>query len=99
MLTAHDDDAKAPLLAYVGTFSSPLKDILPTQVDLPPGNGRGIHCFRVDPKTGAWTPAGVTAMGFSPSGLAVNAAGTRLYAANETQQCRDGKVGGINGFV
>ena len=34
-----------PLLAYVGTFSSPLKDTLPTQVDLPPGNGRGIHRF------------------------------------------------------
>src|SRR4029453_9062633 len=28
-----------PLLAYVGTFSSPLRDTLPTQVDLPPGNG------------------------------------------------------------
>ena len=32
-----------PLMAYVGTFSSPLRDTLPTQVDLPPGNGRGIH--------------------------------------------------------
>ena len=29
----------APVIAYVGTFSSPLKDMLPTQVDLPPGNG------------------------------------------------------------
>ena len=37
-----------PLIAYVGTFSSPLRDVLPTQVDLPPGNGRGIHLFRVD---------------------------------------------------
>src|SRR5262245_25423467 len=35
--------AAGPLLAYVGTFSSPLRDVLPTQVDLPPGNGRGIH--------------------------------------------------------
>jgi hypothetical protein len=39
-----------PLLAYVGTFSSPLKDVLPTQVDLPPGNGRGIHLFHVNRK-------------------------------------------------
>ena len=38
--------ASPPLMAYVGTFSSPLKDVLPTQVDLPPGNGRGIHLFR-----------------------------------------------------
>ena len=37
-----------PLVAYVGTFSSPLRDTLPTQVDLPPGNGRGIHLFHVD---------------------------------------------------
>src|SRR4029453_6454962 len=35
--------AAAPLLAYVGTFSSPLRDTLPTQVDLPPGNGSGFH--------------------------------------------------------
>jgi len=29
----------------VGTFSSPLKDVLPAQVDLPSGDGRGIHVF------------------------------------------------------
>ena len=48
-----------PLIAYVGTFSSPLRDMLPTQVDLPPGNGRGIHRFQVDRATGALTPTGV----------------------------------------
>src|SRR4051794_40989462 len=69
-----------PLLAYVGTFSSPLGDVPPTQVDLPPGNGRGIHIFRVDRTTGALTPAGVHESGTSPSCLAVNAAGTRLYS-------------------
>ena len=42
-----------PLIAYVGTFSSPLRDVLPTQVDLPPGNGRGIHIFEVDRASGA----------------------------------------------
>ena len=41
----------APLMAYVGTFSSPLEDMLPTQVDLPPGNGLGIHHFRVNRET------------------------------------------------
>src|SRR5580765_8191390 len=69
------DDAKRPLLAYVGTFSSPLKDVLPTQVDLPPGNGRGIHLFHVDRETGAMTPAGIMELGTSPSCLAINAAG------------------------
>src|SRR5438309_3477136 len=77
-------EAAAPLMAYVGTYSSPLKDVLPTQVDRPPGNGRGIHLFRVDRETGELTPAGVQEMGNSPSCLAANAAGTVLYSANET---------------
>ena len=42
-----------------GTYSSPLRRTLPTQVDLPPGNGRGIHIFQVDRTTGALTAAGV----------------------------------------
>src|SRR5687767_15163735 len=83
LVRAQPGDPTGPLLAYVGTFSSPLKDVLPTQVDLPPGNGRGIHIFKVDRTTGALTPAGVYELGTSPSHLAVNAAGTRLYSANE----------------
>src|SRR5215218_8103134 len=83
--------AAAPLMAYVGTFSSPLKDTLPTQVDLPPGNGRGINRFRVDRVTGEMKPAGVHEMGTSPSCLALNPAGTRLYSANETDRVGDGK--------
>src|SRR6185369_1424468 len=83
---AQSAGAKAPLMAYVGTFSSPLKDMLPTQVDLPPGNGRGIHLFRVDRATGAMTPSGVVELGTSPNCLAVNAAGTRLYSTNETDR-------------
>src|SRR5689334_13381496 len=83
---ARAEESGGPLLAYVGTFSSPLRDVLPTQVDLPPGNGRGIHRFRVDRATGAMTPAGVYESGTSPSCLVVNAAGTRLYSANETDR-------------
>src|SRR3979409_970005 len=94
-LTAQED-AKAPLIAYVGTFSSPLRDVLPTQVDLPPGNGRGIHLFRVDRATGAMTAAGIHEMGMSPSCLAVNAAGTRLYSANETDRVGDDKEGTVS---
>jgi 6-phosphogluconolactonase len=93
------DDAAGPLFAYVGTFSSPLKDTLPTQVDLPPGNGRGIHLFRVDRSTGAMTAAGVHEMGTSPSHLALNAAGTRLYSANETDRAGDGKEGTVSAFA
>src|SRR6185436_13810868 len=66
----------SPLVAYVGTFSSPLKDTLPTQVDLPPGNGRGIHIFRVDRGTGAMSAGGIVEIGTSPNCLALNADGT-----------------------
>jgi 6-phosphogluconolactonase len=88
----------APLVAYVGTFSSPLRDTLPTQVDLPPGNGRGIHLFRVDGTTGAMTPIGIVEMGTSPSCLALNSAGTRLYSANETERVGDDKQGTVSAF-
>jgi len=91
--------AKGPLMAYVGTFSSPLKDVLPTQVDLPPGNGRGIHLFQVDRATGALREAGIHEMGTSPSCLAVNAAGTRLYSANETDRVGPEKNGTVSSFA
>src|SRR4029450_12841425 len=81
----------APLVAYVGTFSSPLRDTLPTQVDLPPGNGRGIHVFRVDRITGSLAAIGVVEMGTSPSCLALNVAGTRLYSGHDTDRAGDHK--------
>ena len=88
-----------PLVAYVGTFSSPLRDTLPTQVDLPPGNGRGIHLFQLDRATGAMTPIGVVEMGTSPSCLALDAAGTHLYSANETDRVGDDKQGTASAFA
>ena len=88
-----------PLVAYVGTFSSPLRDVLKTQVDLPPGNGRGIHVFQVDRATGAMTPAGVYETGTSPSCLALNASGTRLYSANETDRVGEDKEGTLSAFT
>lgn len=87
-----------PLMAYVGTFSSPLQDVLPTQVDLPPGNGRGIHLFRVNRSDGSLTESGVVRMGNSPSHLAINADGTRLYSANETDRHGEDKQGTVSSF-
>lgn len=87
------------VVAYVGTFSSPLRDTLPTQVDLPPGNGHGIHIFHVDSATGAMTPGGVVEMGTSPSCLALNAGGTRLYSANETDRVGEDKHGTASAFA
>src|SRR5437879_13327454 len=99
LLKAQSREARAPFIAYVGTFSSPLRDVLPTQVDLPPGNGRGIHLFRVNRTTGALTSAGIHPMGTSPSSLAVNAAGTRLYSANETDHVGKDKEGTVTAFA
>src|SRR3954470_12529764 len=91
MMKVQAAGGKAPLMAYVGTFSSPLHDVLPTQVDLPPGNGRGIHLFQMDRSTGALKPVGVFESGSSPNCLAVNAAGTRLYSTNETDRVGENK--------
>src|SRR3954470_17277332 len=99
VLRAQPKEAARPLLAYVGTFSSPLRDVLPTQVDLPPGNGRGIHLFQVNRTTGALTPAGIHALGTSPSCLAVNAASTRLYSANETDRMGKDQEGTVSAFA
>lgn len=99
ILSAMEHAADLPLMAYVGTFSSPLSDVLPTQVDLPPGNGQGIHLFRVNRATGELTPDGIVRMGTSPSCLAANAAGTRIYSANETDRIGDTKSGSVSAFA
>ncbi len=98
-LSAQTNEASRPLMAYVGTFSSPLGDVLPTQVDLPPGNGRGIHLFTFDRDSGAMTAAGVHEMGTSPSCVVVNADGTRLYSTNETDRVDDSKQGSVSAFA
>src|SRR5438874_292045 len=99
LLAAQSDEARGPLIAYVGTFSSPLRDVLPTQVDLPPGNGRGIHLFQVNRTTGVMIPNGAYELETSPSCLALNPAGTRLYSANETERVGDGKEGTVSAFA
>lgn len=99
LLSARADDAEGRLIAYVGTFSSPLQDVLPTQVDLPPGNGRGIYLFDVNRTTGALTAIGLQEMGTSPSCLALNANGTRIYSANETDRVGDGNEGSVSAFA
>src|SRR6516162_2481800 len=98
LLQAQPKETAGQLLAYVGTFSSPLGDVLPTQVDLPPGNGRGIHLFQVNRTNGALAPAGIHVMGTSPSCLALNTSGTRLYSTNETDRAGENKEGTVSAF-
>lgn len=92
-------ESKGALIAYVGTFSSPLRNVRPTQVDLPPGNGRGIHLFQVDRATGALSSHGVFEQPTSPSCLALNSAGTCLYSANETDKVDGGDAGSVSAFA
>ncbi|MEN6406515.1 MAG: lactonase family protein [Thermoguttaceae bacterium] len=98
---SHADSAesKRPLIAYVGVFSSPLRNVPPTQVDLPPGNGRGIYIFRVNRETGALSPVDIIRLDTSPNGLAVNANGTRLYTTNETARAADGQQGTVSSLA
>lgn len=99
LLSAQAASSSAPLIAYVGTYTSPLQNMRATQVDLPPGNGLGIHMFDVDRTTGAMKPIGIYKMGTSPSCLAFNATHTLLYSANETDRAGDDEAGSISAFA
>ena len=87
------------LFAYVGTYSSSPVDTPPGKVDLPPGNGRGIHIFRVDRATGALSPAGVQEHATSPSALAFDAPGTHVYSTNATDLVDNGTSGSVSAFA
>lgn len=89
---------KKRLTAYVGTYTSPLKNMRPTQVDLPPGNGRGIHIFDVDRSSGTMKEIGVQEMGTSPSCLLFNANKTHLYSGNETEGIGADESGSVSAF-
>lgn len=99
LLRAQDSAATTKLLAYVGTYTSPLQNMKATQVDLPPGNGRGIHIFEVDRASGAMTPLDVVEMGTSPSFVLFNAKKTHLYSANETERIGEGEEGSVSAFA
>ncbi len=96
---AQSPAARGPLMAYVGTYSSPPVDTPPGKVDLPPGNGGGIHLFRVDRATGALSPAGIFPHATSPSCLVFNAAGTRLYSTNATDVVDGGVSGSLSALA
>jgi 6-phosphogluconolactonase (cycloisomerase 2 family) len=97
-LSSQAAESSGKLIAYVGTYTSPLKNMRPTQVDLPPGNGRGIHLFEMDRGSGKLTPLGIFEMGTSPSCLALNPARTHLYSGNETERLGDDESGSVSAF-
>jgi 6-phosphogluconolactonase len=80
------------IFAYAGTYSAP-KDQSGDG-----GNGEGIHVFRIDRATGVLTQVAVYQDKCNPTCLAVNGAGTRLYATHETATFQGTVSGSVSAF-
>jgi 6-phosphogluconolactonase (cycloisomerase 2 family) len=81
-----------PVLAYAGTFSHPVG------AEGAPGRGKGIYLFEMNPATGALTERALFPNTENPSCLALNASGTRLYSANETQTFEGASSGSVSAY-
>ncbi len=84
--------AKGPLLAYVGTYSSPQGP------EGSQGNGQGIYLFQVDPSNGQLSQREVTPNGSNPSCLALDPSQTHLYSANETATFEGAGSGSVSAY-
>jgi 6-phosphogluconolactonase len=82
--------AKGPILAYVGTYSSPQGP------EGSQGNGRGIYLYAMDSSTGSLSQREVFSNDSNPSWLAFDPSRTHLYAANETSSFRS--AGSVSAF-
>jgi 6-phosphogluconolactonase (cycloisomerase 2 family) len=82
----------SPVLAYVGTYSSPQGP------EGSKGYGQGIYLFQMNPATGALTQSDLLANPLNPSWLAFDPSGTHLYAANETGNFEGAHSGSVSAF-
>jgi len=85
--------AHRPILAYVGTYSSPQGP------EGSAGYGRGIYLFQMDPSTGALAERDVFADASNPSWLALDPSRTHLYAANETATFGGANSGSVSALA
>jgi 6-phosphogluconolactonase len=74
----------AGLLVYVGTYTK--------------GESEGIYAFRLDPASGALSPAGLAARSDQPSFLALHPGRRHLYAVNEVEEMNGEKTGSVSAF-
>jgi 6-phosphogluconolactonase len=74
------------MLVYIGTYTNP-------------GKSKGIYVSRLDPQTGALSPAELAAESASPSFLAIHPTEKFLYAVNETNTFGGRPTGGVSGFA
>ena len=77
--------ATSDILIWVGTFTEDPDE--------------GIHHFRLDPTSGALTPAGTTGGVPNPFFLKVDATGQRLYATNAVDELDGRAEGGMSAFT
>lgn len=88
---AAGDPAARPVLAYVGTYSSPAA---PQE----PGDGKGIYLMQLDPHTGDLKQLGVTLNDHNPSWLALHPSGKFLFCVNETEEYEGEKSGSVSAY-
>ena len=84
------DSMHSPILAYVGTYSSPQGP------EGSKGYGQGIYLFHVNPATGVLSQSGLFAIDSNPSWLAFDPSQTHLYAANETGKFEGANSGSVS---
>lgn len=81
--------ARGRVLAYVGTY---------TGAPGAPGNGEGIECFELNPRTGELSPFSPAVKTPNPSWLALHPSKKYLYALNEVNDF-DGGNGSVSAFA
>jgi 6-phosphogluconolactonase len=85
--------AANPILAYVGTYSSPQGP------EGSKGNGEGIYLFEMNPATGALRQRELFANGSNPSWLAFDRSKTHLYSANEISNFEGKATGSVSAYA
>ena len=80
---------RGPILAYAGSYSASLG------AEGAPGRGKGIYLLEMNPASGALLERALFLNADNPSCLAMNAAGTRLYSANEISTYEGAPTGAL----
>jgi len=83
---------RKPMLAYVGTYSSP------EGPEGSRGNGEGIYLFEVNPSTGALKKRDTFATPDNPSWLALSPSRTHLYSGNEISNYQGRSSGSVTAW-
>ena len=85
--------ASHPLLAYVGTYSSPQGP------EGAQGRGQGIYLFEMNPLTGALQQRAVFPNDSNPAWLSLDPTRTHLYSANEVGGFQGAAAGSVSAYA